>query len=110
MRRLVSTGDRAGLTAVLERARQARTNLPSRAARPEELAELRVPIPDRPGAAAEVFTLAAELGVNIDSFDVFHSLEGTSGVAVLLVDAAHSERFRGGLIARGFKPSVRRLS
>lgn len=109
MRQLVGGGDRAGLTSVLERARRARSNLPSRSVRPEELAEVRVPIPDRPGAAAEVFTLAAELGVNIDSFEVVHSLEGTSGVAVLLVDAERSERFRGGLLARGFKPSVRRL-
>lgn len=109
VRALVGGGDRAGLTAVLERARQARSNLPSRSVRPEELAEVRVPIPDRPGAAAEVFTLAAELGVNIDSFEVVHSLEGTSGVAVLLVDVDRSERFRGGLLARGFKPSVRRL-
>ncbi|MEZ5234773.1 MAG: prephenate dehydrogenase/arogenate dehydrogenase family protein [Acidimicrobiia bacterium] len=110
MRNLVEQGDRSGLTAALERARQARANLPARSVRPEELAEVRIPIPDRPGAAAEVFTLAAELGVNIDSFEVVHSAEGTSGVAVLLVDEARSELFRGGLLARRFKPSVRRLT
>ena len=54
---------------------------------PSELAEVRIPIPDRPGAAAEVFTLAAELGVNIASFEVVHSVEGNRGVAVVLVDA-----------------------
>ena len=110
MRGLVESGDRPGLTSVLERARQARANVPSRSVRPEELAEVRVPIPDRPGAAAELFTLAAELGVNIDSFEVVHSVEGTSGVAVLLIDAARSERFRGGLLARRFKPSIRPLA
>ncbi len=110
VRGLVESGDRAGLTAVLERARQARANLPVRSVQPDELAEVRVPIPDRPGAAAELFTLAAELGVNIDSFEVVHSAEGTSGVAVLLVDEARSELFRGGLLARRFKPSVRRLA
>ena len=36
------------------------------------MAEVRIPIPDRTGAAAEVFTLAAELGVNIASFEVVH--------------------------------------
>ena len=106
MRALVRSGNRAGLTEVLERARQARANLPSRSVRPEELSEVRVPIPDRPGAAAELFTLAAELGVNIDSFEVVHSLGGTRGVAVLLVDARRSELFRGGLLARRFKPSI----
>ena len=110
MRGFVETGDRPALTGALERARQARSNMPSRSVRPEELAEVRIPIPDRLGAAAELFTLAAELGVNIHSFEVVHSAEGTSGVAVLLVDSQRSERFRGGLLARGFKPSVRPLA
>ena len=71
---------------------------------PSELAEVRIPIPDRPGAAAEVFTLAAELGVNIASFEVVHSVEGNRGVAVVLVDVAAAELYRGGLMARGFGP------
>lgn len=108
-RDLVAAQDRHGLTAMLERARKARANLPSRALHPEELAEVRVPIPDRPGAAAELFTLAAELGVNIDSFEVVHSAEGTGGVVVFLIDAKRAELFRGGLLARRFKPSVRPL-
>ena len=91
-------------------ARDARTNLPSRVNQPSELAEVRIPIPDRPGAAAEIFTLAAELGVNIASFEVVHSVEGNNGVAVVLVDAAEADLFRGGLIARGFRPAVQRLS
>ena len=37
---------------------------------------MRIPIPDRAGSAAEVFTLAAELGVNIASFEVVHSRRG----------------------------------
>ena len=71
---------------------------------------MRIPIPDRPGAAAEVFTLAAELGVNIDSFEVVHSVEGNRGVAVVLVDASVADMYRGGLLARGYRPSVQRLS
>jgi len=71
---------------------------------------VRVPIPDRLGAAAELFTLAAELGVNIHSFEVVHSLEGRRGVAVLLVDNQRAELFRGGLLARRFKPSIGKLA
>ena len=43
---------------------------------------MRIPIPDRTGAAAEIFTLAAELGVNIASFEVVHLAESNVGVAV----------------------------
>jgi prephenate dehydrogenase len=109
MRAVVADDDRDGLERRLQHAREARANLPSRISRPEELAEVRIPIPDRTGAAAEVFTLAAELGVNIPSFEVVHSAEGNRGVAVVLVDAADAELFRGGLMARGFRPAVQRL-
>lgn len=110
MRDVVEHQDREGLHTKLLAARNARLNLPSRLSQPGALAEMRIPIPDRPGAAAEVFTLAAELGVNIASFEVVHSAEGSRGVAVVLVDVDSSELFRGGLIARGYRPSLQRLS
>jgi prephenate dehydrogenase len=109
MRGIVDTDDREELLRLLAKARDARSNLPVRGTQPEELAEVRIPIPDRAGSAAEVFTLAAELGVNIASFEVVHSVEGNRGVAVVLVDAGVADVYRGGLLARGFKPAVQRL-
>ncbi len=110
MRDVVDRDDRGALLDRLQHAREARTNLPNRVNQPSELAEVRIPIPDRPGAAAEVFTLAAELGVNIASFEVVHSVEGNRGVAVVLVDATTAELYRGGLMARGYRPAVQRLA
>lgn len=109
MRDVVAADDRPALLDRLQRAREARANLPARVHLPSELSEVRIPIPDRPGGAAEIFTLAAELGVNIADFEVVHSLEGTRGVAVVLVDATMVELYRGGLIARGYRPAVQRL-
>jgi prephenate dehydrogenase len=110
MRDIVGSDDRELLYARLTAARQARVNLPARVVHPDELAEVRIPIPDRAGAAAEVFTLAAELSVNIASFEVVHVAESTRGVAVVIVDRALAELFRGGLLARGFRPAVQPLS
>ena len=109
MREVIRDDDRAALHERLRHAREARANLPTRATHPNELAEVRIPIPDRTGAAAEVFTLAAELGVNIVSFEVVHSVEGNRGVAIVLIDVNAVELFRGGLLARGFRPAVQRL-
>jgi len=110
MRDTVAAHDRDRLHTMLTTAREARTNLPGRIAHPEDLVEVRIRIPDRAGAAAEVFTLAADLGVNIANFEVVHLAEGNRGVAVVLIDAASADVFRGGLIARGFKPSFSALS
>ena len=109
MRSVVADGERDDLERILASARHARTNLPSRVTNAELMAEVRVPIPDRPGAAAEVFSLAADLSVNIADFEVFHSAEGGRGVLIAVIDASQSELFRGGLLARGFRPSVRAL-
>ena len=107
MRRAVDGADRAVLLRTLEAARVARTNLPARAAaRPEDLVEIRVPIPDRPGVLAEVTTLAGKLDVNIVDMEIAHSAEGDRGVLLLVVAAAAAELVRGALLARGYRPSV----
>ena len=110
MRAVVADADRDGLLRVLEHARTARVNLPGRGERPEDLVEVRVPVPDRPGVIAEVATLASELDVNLFDFEVAHSSEGQQGVLILLVAAERAERFQGGLVARGYKPALRALS
>jgi prephenate dehydrogenase len=106
IRTIVDGDDREQLETTLMAAREARANLPGRVVHPEELVEFRIRIPDRTGAAAEVFTLAADLGVNIANFEVVHLAEGNRGVAVVLVDAASADVFKGGLMARGFRPSI----
>ena len=109
MRDIVAAGDRDGLLTELERARSARVNLPARVQRPESLAELRVPVPDRPGVLAEITTLATDLAVDIVDLEIAHSSEGQAGVLIVVVEAELVERLRGGLLARGYRPSVRSL-
>ena len=109
VRDIVATGDRDGLVERLQRARTARRNLPTRVAHPEELSELRVAIPDEPGAAARIFLLASELDVSVADFEVVHSAEGPTGVLVLLVESAEGRRLHDALVARGDRPALRAL-
>ena len=88
----------------------ARVNLPTRAPRPEDVAEVRVPVPDRAGVLAEVTTLLGELNVNIFDLEIAHSAEGDRGVLLVVIDARHVDLARGALLARGYRPSVQRLS
>ena len=109
VRELVESDDRDAILALLESAHIARRNLPVRPVRPEDLVELRVPIPDRPGALAEVTTLAGELGVNIEDLTIAHSPEGAGGTMLMVVDARSADLMRGALLARGFRPSAQSL-
>lgn len=106
MRERVASGDRAWLLQVLEHAAVARRSLPAGAVRPERLAELRIPVPDRPGVLAEITTLAGSLGVNISDLEIAHSAEGERGVLVLVVAAEQSSVLQEGLADRGYRSTA----
>jgi prephenate dehydrogenase len=110
LRVMVAEGDRTGLLAVLERAREARMNLPARSLHAEALVEIRVPVPDRPGVLAEVTTVLGELNVNIYDLEIVHSAEGPRGVLVLAVDIAQSDLGTAALVGLGYHPARRPLA
>ena len=110
LRTMVSSGDRQAILAVLARARDARLNLPARSLHPEELAEIRIPVPDRPGVLAEVTTGLGERSVNIYDLEIVHSAEGPRGVLVLKVDNAHAHMAIEALAALGYHPALRPLA
>lgn len=110
VRSLVAEADRDGLTTVLSQARRARTNLPSRYVRPQDLIEIRIPIPDRKGQIANITMLAADCDVNIADIEVAHSTEGADGVLVLVVARAEVQRFLAVLAGQGYKPTTRELA
>lgn len=102
VRTLVASGDREGLLDLLKRARIARRNLPVGTPPVEELVELRIPVPDRPGVIAEITTLARELQVNIFDFEIAHSGEGDAGVIVLVAAATGADGLEAGLQRLGY--------
>jgi prephenate dehydrogenase len=109
LRTVVANGDRGRLLELLERAREARVNLPTGAPALGQASELRLPVPDRPGVIAEVSTLLGGLGVNIFDVEIAHSAEGDRGVMVLIIDADAEDVARKALVARGYRASARRL-
>jgi prephenate dehydrogenase len=110
LRDLVLKGDRGKLLDVLERASSGRRALPVRWTRPDRLAELRVPVPDRQGVLAEFTTLAGDLGINIYDIEIAHSAEGPRGILVLVVDSTSGPRLREAIVERGHACTLRELS
>jgi prephenate dehydrogenase len=105
VRALVADGDGGALLATLERGRAARRNLPVGHRTPGPFTELRIPVPDRPGVILEVASIAQGRGVNIVDIEVAHSIEGDSGVLVLVVPVAGADAFDAGLVAAGYHVS-----
>jgi len=106
----VSSGDHDGLLRRLETARTARVSLPTGAPRPSELSEVRVPVLDQPGELAAITLLATDLDVNIYDMEIAHSAEGDRGVVLLIVESNLAERLKGGLMAKGYRPTAASLS
>jgi prephenate dehydrogenase len=109
MREVVGRGDRPELLARLRTAQQARISLPVGAPPPEQLSEVRVGIPDRPGQLAAVTALATELAVNVYDVEVAHSPEERGGRLILVVDASRAEELAGALRSLGRSVSVHEL-
>jgi prephenate dehydrogenase len=109
LRTVVAERDRGRLLELLQRARDARINLPTGAPALSQASELRLPVPDRPGVIAEVSTLLGGLGVNIFDVEIAHSAEGDRGVMVLIVDSEAEGVARKALAERGYRASSRRL-
>jgi prephenate dehydrogenase len=101
--------DRSTILRELAAASSARRNLPASTPDPAELAELRVPVPDRPGVLAEVTTVASDANINIYDLEIAHSSEGNAGVLIMVVDAAAAPTLAGELDRRGLRCSVEAL-
>jgi prephenate dehydrogenase len=110
MRDRVAGRDRASIYGVLQRASSARRNLPARMVRPDNLSELRIPVPDRHGVLAEITSLAADGGISIYDIEIAHSAEGPRGVLILVVGSAEAERLRDAVEAQGYHCSLEKLS
>ncbi len=110
MRDRVAAQDRGALLGSLQKASAARRNLPARAVRPEHLAELRIPVPDRAGVLAEITSLAADAGIGIYDIEIAHSAEGPRGVLILVVDGADAETLTAAVESRGYRGRAEHLS
>ncbi len=106
----VATHDRAALLNLLKKASTARRSLPARVARPDNLAELRIPVPDRDGVLAEITSLAAGAGIGIYDIEIAHSAEGPRGVLILVVDGSAAARLGDAVEQQGYRCRVQQLS
>lgn len=106
VRNIVAEGDRDALMARLHAARSARRSLPGRLGTDVELVEVRLGIADEAGALARVLLQAAELGVSVADVEIAHSVEGTGGVLVLVVEAGPAARLADALSATGAAVNV----
>ncbi len=106
MRRRVAERDHASLLEVLDRAATARRAMSERAPRPEGLAEVRIPVPDRIGVLADITTLATGVGVSIFDVEIAHSVEGDRGVLVLVVESRAAPVLVDAVAGRGYRATV----
>jgi prephenate dehydrogenase len=88
LRGFVAEGRGGDLEALFERAKRARLALAAKPTVRAGVAVLQVQVPDRPGALAELTSVMAEAGVNIEDLQIVHSPEGGRGTVHLTVAAA----------------------
>ena len=95
---------------MLQSASAARRNLPARVVRPDDLTELRIPVPDRAGVLAEITSLAADAGIGIYDIEIAHSAEGPRGVLILVVDTGDAAALAEAVEAHGYRCRAEQLA
>jgi prephenate dehydrogenase len=104
VRRLISLkerivdGDDAAVERTFARGKGARLRLAAKPQVRSGVAVLQVPVPDRPGALAELTTVLGGAGVNIEDLQIVHSPEGGRGTVHVTV-AAHAAEDAGRVLA-----------
>jgi prephenate dehydrogenase len=91
LRRFVAEGRGGDLEGLFERAKRARLTLAAKPTVRAGVAVLQVQVPDRPGALAELTSVMAEAGVNIEDLQIVHSPEGGRGTVHLTVSAPEAD-------------------
>lgn len=104
----IAAEDWPGLRDALAGAREGRANMPEKpGVTSRALMAVLVPVPDRPGAIAEVATTVGEAGVNIEDLTIVHSPGGGRGTIHLAVNGEVAARLaQAALGRRGFEASV----
>ncbi len=103
LRDLVGAERQADVEAAFARAKEARLSLAAKPQVRAGVAVLQVPIPDRPGALADLTLALSEAGVNIEDLQIVHSPEGGRGVVHLTVAAEAAEPAGRALAERAFE-------
>jgi prephenate dehydrogenase len=104
LREEVVAGDAAAVEQVFDEAKGARLGLAAKPHVRAGVAVLQVPIPDRPGALADVTGGLADAGVNIEDLQIVHSPEGGRGLVHLTVAADAADGAVSILADHGLEP------
>lgn len=99
---------RGGLADEVERsftyAKRARLSLAAKPQVKTGVAVLQIPVPDRPGALADLTAALGAASVNIEDLQIVHSPEGGRGTVHLTVASVVANDAERALAGRGFEP------
>jgi prephenate dehydrogenase len=101
IRDLLREGDGDRVEEAFARAKSARLSLGAKPQVRAGVAVVQVPIPDRPGALAELTRSLGDANINIEDLQIVHSPEGGRGVVHLTVVAAAADEAARALAKQG---------
>ena len=105
LRAEIDSGRGEEVERTFDAAKQARLRLAAKPQVRAGVAVLQVPVPDRPGALAELAAALGAEGVNIEDLQIVHSAEGGRGTVHLTVAAGSAPDAARVLAAHGFDPA-----
>ncbi|MBN2168442.1 MAG: prephenate dehydrogenase/arogenate dehydrogenase family protein [Actinobacteria bacterium] len=106
---MLMSDDRDSLMNLFMEARRGRLELALSAGRAiEEIYEISLAVPDKPGVISEISTAVGSLGINIEDIEIVHPLVGESGILNLKIDGReNADKVVEHLNGLGYRATVR---
>lgn len=108
--KILGNEDYEALRHKFEKARKSRIELSLKAGREiEELFDVSIPVPDKPGVISGITTAVGKVGVNIEDISITHPLMGEKGILTLkILGEENAKKAAVQIRALGFSPAVRK--
>ncbi len=110
LREYVRRGERVALCNLLQQARVARQELPTRSHPTRRFAIVRVGIPDRPGAIGSVLHAFIDRRVNVENLEIVHDPKGDRGTLLVTIPESSAPGVAKQLRREGVPVSVEEVA
>jgi len=108
LQHMIEEEDKGRITDLLERAQQARLNLPSALGKGiGKLYELYVPVSDKPGVISDITLTIGQLGINIEDIEILHATDVSGQVRLTIPEKENADRAAKALLDKGYEVDVR---
>ncbi len=108
LRHNIEEADKDRIRDTLEKAQQARLNMPSALGKEiDKLYEIYIPVSDKPGVISDITLAVGQLGINIEDIEILHATESAGTLRLAIPGKENADKAAKALAEKGYDIDLR---